>query len=388
MDESPREFVRAMESLKGLPYVWGAKGPSAYDCSGAVSYGASAVGAEVPHGSANQIDYCKAVSVETALRTEGALLYMPGHIAASKGDNATTIEARNPSVGIGNFSSKNRGWTRAGLIPNIHFNPNKESVMARTPAQITSAATALIGKSGWSGLCEKFVRTSFGFPARYASANLAYKASAKAGKIHTDTNPPAGVPVFWDIRSGVNTAYDHVAVSVGGGYCISTSVGPGRTPARIKITTLTTLWGMKYLGWAEWYHGKRVYTPPKVVTPSAPKVSAPANEWPNKDLVVDKSFGTTSYKAYQRLLKVLGFYKGNIDGSFGSLSVKAEQSWLKSLGFYKGSIDGFRGPGTIDALLSMLKKAGFYTGAMDKKFGPLGAGALQRYINSKASLYR
>ena len=117
-------------------------------------------------------------------------------------------------------------------------------------------------------------------------------------------------------------------------------------------------------------------------------MSAPANEWPNKDLVVDKIFGTTSYKAYQRLLKVLGFYKGNIDGLFGSLSVKAEQSWLKSLGFYKGSIDGSRESATIDALLSMLKKAGFYTGAMDKKFGPIGAGALQRYINSKASLYR
>ena len=378
MDESPREFVRSAETLKGLPYVWGAKGPKAYDCSGLVSFAASAVGAEVPHGSANQIDYSKKISIDEALRTEGAILYMPGHIAISKGDGSTTIEARNPTAGIGNFSSKGRGWTKAGLLPNIHFDPKKETTMARTPAQITSAANGLIGKSGWSGLCEKFVRTSFGFPARYGSAKLAYQASAKAGAIHRDTNPPAGVPVFWDITSGVNNPYDHVALSVGGGYCISTSVGAGKTPARIKITTLTSLWGMKYLGWAEWYHGKRVYTP----TTSAPSKQTTSAEWPDVALVTDGKFGSLSNKAYQRYLKRLGYYNGNIDGSFGKMSVEAEQRWLKARGFYSGKIDGGRGPMTIDALLKLLKNAGFYKGSMDKKFGPVGAEALQRYLNS------
>lgn len=131
----------------------------------------------------------------------------------------------------------------------------------RTPAEITRAAQKLVGATGWAGWCEKFTRTAFGFPARYPSARAAYLASKKAGTIHTDTNPPAGVPVFWDITTGPNAAYDHVAVSIGGGKVVSTSVGKNRTPAVIGVNELTKLWGMKYLGWAEFYHGQRVYTP-------------------------------------------------------------------------------------------------------------------------------
>lgn len=130
----------------------------------------------------------------------------------------------------------------------------------KTSTQIVAQARALIGASGWSGWCEKFTRTCFGFSARYASARLAYEASKRDGTIHTDTNPPPGVPVFWDITSGKNAAYDHVAVSIGGGRVISTSVGKNGTPAEISITALTKLWGMRYLGWGDHYHGKRVHT--------------------------------------------------------------------------------------------------------------------------------
>lgn len=149
----------------------------------------------------------------------------------------------------------------------------------RTPTQITTAARALIGKTGWSGWCEKLVRTAFGFPARYPHACAAFEASKKAGPIHTDTTPPAGVPVFWDITTGPNAAYDHVAVSIGGGKVISTSVGKNRTPAVIGINELTRLWGMKYLGWAEFYHGQRVYTPSTSIDALAREVIA--GKWGN-----------------------------------------------------------------------------------------------------------
>lgn len=123
-------------------------------------------------------------------------------------------------------------------------------------------------------MCERFTRSCFGFPARYASAKLAYEASKRDGRVHVDYNAPAGVPVFWDILTGPNAPYDHVAVSVGGGWCVSTSAGPGKTVAKVRIDELTRRWGMRYLGWAEVYHGQGVYTPPQKA--AAPK---PDDDW-------------------------------------------------------------------------------------------------------------
>lgn len=204
---------------------------------------------------------------------------------------------------------------------------------------VAAKAASFIGKgTEHSGMCERFTRTCFGFPARFASAKLAYQASKAAGAIHTDTNPPAGVPVFWDILTGVNAPYDHVAVSVGGGYCVSTSAGPGRTVAKVKIADLTRAWGMRYLGWAEWYHGQRVYTPPA-------KGSASGTGYPTTNV----GTGAADLKsAWYRLLGALGYT--------GSTAVR-QQRWLAKSGHYTGRIDGNFGPMSIGALQRRIKGA-------------------------------
>lgn len=84
-------------------------------------------------------------------------------------------------------------------------------------------ADAAIGRGAeFSGMCERFVRTCFGFAARYPSARQAWEATTR----RRSGEAPAGVPVFWDITTGVNKDFDHVAISVGGGWCVSTSAGP------------------------------------------------------------------------------------------------------------------------------------------------------------------
>lgn len=137
-------------------------------------------------------------------------------------------------------------------------------------AERTAWALSMVGKAELSGRCEQFTRTAFGFVGMYTSANLAYQGSVASGGFHHgDLAAPEGVPVFWDITSGVNAPYDHVAYSIGGGECVTTSAGPGSTIARIGLSTLTTLWGMTYRGWGEFYHNARVYDPspyPPVVT--------------------------------------------------------------------------------------------------------------------------
>ena len=204
-------------------------------------------------------------------------------------------------------------------------------------------ATAAIGKgSEFAGMCEKFTRGHFGFPARYGSAKLAYQASKRDGKVHVDYNAPAGVPVFWDILSGKNAPYDHVAISVGGGYCISTSAGPGGTVAKVSIRDLTQRWGMRYLGWAEFYHGQRVYTPKGSGGGTTP---VPSYKYPN----VEVGTGASELKSgWYQLLGALG-YKG--------ATWARVQSWLKASGDYTGRIDNDFGPLSVAALQRRLRNA-------------------------------
>lgn len=270
---TPSKFIDALKKYVGVPYQWGGKHPSqgGLDCSGLITLALDDVGVKFPQGSANQINATRQITVDQGWNTPGALLYRPGHDAISLG-NGTAIEAITPKVTITDRTATLNGkprFTRAGIIPGVHKTGGSMAINGNAVAE---SAKSRIGHSGWSGLCEAFTRTAFGFSAKYASANLAYRASKRAGKMHMDTSPPPGVPVFWDITRGVNAPYDHVAVSIGGGEVVSTSVGKNKTPAIIGINELTKLWGMRYRGWAEVYHGVRVYrTSTKPTTPPAKK---------------------------------------------------------------------------------------------------------------------
>jgi hypothetical protein len=60
------------------------------------------------------------ISVDEAVRTRGALLFAPGHVAISLG-NGQTIEARGRRYGVNIFSTRNRGWTIGGRIPGMRY---------------------------------------------------------------------------------------------------------------------------------------------------------------------------------------------------------------------------------------------------------------------------
>jgi cell wall-associated NlpC family hydrolase len=128
------DLLAVMQRRFGLPYVLGAKGPGAYDCSGWTHQGCADNGLELPHGTVNQFPWLAAhgieISLATALVTPGAFLFVwkgPGggggggnHTAFSRGDG-TTSEARGRRYGCGSWTARNRGFNHAFLHPDVLY---------------------------------------------------------------------------------------------------------------------------------------------------------------------------------------------------------------------------------------------------------------------------
>ena len=98
-------------------------------CSELVQWAAYQAGIHsFPDSSGNQYSYCrrkgKAVSVSSAIKTKGALLFNGSgggsHVAISLG-NGKTIEAANSRVGVVSYSAHGRGWSVAARVPGLKY---------------------------------------------------------------------------------------------------------------------------------------------------------------------------------------------------------------------------------------------------------------------------
>lgn len=110
----------------------------------------------------------------------------------------------------------------------------------------------------WFRMCLQFVRSALGLPGGIANAGLAWD---RATRKHRTSNPadiPAGVPVFWELPS----VEDHVALSIGGGLCISTDARRRGAADVVAIDSITRGWNAQLLGWTEDLNGVLIWTAP------------------------------------------------------------------------------------------------------------------------------
>jgi lysozyme len=134
--------------------------------------------------------------------------------------------------------------------------------MTRTPAQARAWALDRLGESGWDNLCLKFVREAFGVDYTPASSwptseRQAGRAWDRAQHKHRTSDPaaiPANVPVFWEL----NTEADHVAFSLGDGWCLSNDLVVDGRIDKVRIADVVREWGGQLLGWTEDLVGNRV----------------------------------------------------------------------------------------------------------------------------------
>ena len=87
--------IDAAESKLGTPYVWGATGPDAFDCSGLMQYAFEQAGKDLPRTSAAQSKVGQKVSMDDLKPGDLIFLYSPvSHVVMYVG-NGKVIEAPN-----------------------------------------------------------------------------------------------------------------------------------------------------------------------------------------------------------------------------------------------------------------------------------------------------
>ena len=95
-----QKALAAARSVIGAPYVYGANGPSAFDCSGLTSWAYRQAGVEIPRTSQAQAAAGKQVSLD-ALQPGDIIVYYSGasHVGIYTG-NGTIIDALNSGVPV------------------------------------------------------------------------------------------------------------------------------------------------------------------------------------------------------------------------------------------------------------------------------------------------
>lgn len=150
-DGANSAMVSEMMKLgEGKPYVWGATGPSAYDCSGLVMAAANHLGVSLPHYSGSQYSATTPVSHPQP----GDLVFFgsggSNHVGAYMGKD-TYYSAQSPSagIGVGKISAVHEGPVSYRRIKGIKSGSSKSSSKENTKSISNKRIYDQVGSGFW-----------------------------------------------------------------------------------------------------------------------------------------------------------------------------------------------------------------------------------------------
>jgi hypothetical protein len=123
------------------------------------------------------------------------------------------------------------------------WDPGDRDITVRGPNQSVPKARAY-SKYNPAGMCCQFVWNCIAAPRNFglADANAAWQRSKNR---RGDQSPPPGAPVYW-----AGGKHGHIAISVGGGSVRSTDWPVKGQVGDVKISRITSAWGITYRGWS------------------------------------------------------------------------------------------------------------------------------------------
>lgn len=187
------------------------------------------------------------------------------------------------------------------------------------------------------GQCLATTRQYWNVPSKWGTAALSYEHAAHKHGAASGTDVPRGAPVWW---TGGSDGAGHVAISIGGGLCLSTDwKEPGRIDVA-RIDDITSHWGLDFKGWTREINDVVVWKPRAPVATVSLANLKPGKR--NADvlklkkrlhakdyhgfILLSSKFGNGTKHAYAQYQRNLGFTGNAADGVPGELS-------LKKLGF-------------------------------------------------------
>lgn len=134
------------------------------------------------------------------------------------------------------------------------------NVFGRTPEEAIAIARSWCLSGHWCGvgMCLATVRQYYGVPSGFPTAASSYWASDHKRFVRSGRDVPRGVPVYW---TGGSHGAGHIAISVGGGVCLSTDWKSAGKISYAHIDDITAAWGLQFKGYTWEVNGRQVWAP-------------------------------------------------------------------------------------------------------------------------------